>query len=144
MTLPACEAPAVDRAIYQLGLSTRGHELGGLAVVSLDQGHYGLTLLSPVGMSLFTVSGPPKTVDTGLADWRPWISALPIERDLRLLLTSMTPPGCALPRGVIRVDALGERRYHGHSGPATARFDGTWVLEDHRRHYRLLLTAVPS
>ena len=97
-----------------------------------------LTLLAPAGLELFTVSGPPATVATGLEAWRPWLERLPVERDLRLVFTAVTD-ACTSGGGRIRPTAAG-RRWCGPGGPATVtESDGTVVLVDRRRGYTLTL-----
>lgn len=146
--VPACEAASLDGVTYQLGLEVHGHQLAGLAVVSLQADSYALSLLAFTGLRLFTVTGPPTVVDTGLPAWMPWLERLPLERDLNLLLTPGVAGLCEPPRGRLRTEptATGwERDFRGHGGRAHASREGdVYVLVDRRRGYRLTMRGLDS
>lgn len=148
---PDCGTPAAPAAPVQIGLSTQGRQVAGLGIAGIDDAAWSLTLLAPAGFELFTISGPPSTVSTGLDAWRPWLEKLPVERDLRLMLTPAAPAEpdraraetCRAPGGRIRATptATGwERRWRGAGGGARAERNGGRVtLVDPRRGYTLTL-----
>lgn len=141
--LPACEAAALDGATYQLGLEAHGHQLAGVAVVSLQADTYALSLLAFTGLRVFTVTGPPTVVDTGLPAWAPWLERLPLQRDLSLLLGPGDESVCAVEHGRVRTSTTAtgwERDFRGRGGRAHASWDGdVYVLADRRRGYRLTM-----
>lgn len=134
-----CELPVVDEQV-QLGLRAFGQALGGIGLVHLDGEAWSLSLLTPTGLELFTVSGPPKVVAAGVASWGPWLAKMPVERDLRLVFT----PGetdCALEGARLLhrdTDDGWVRRWRGEGGPARARRQGERV-ELAGPGYRLVL-----
>lgn len=139
--LPACPPPVEER-LYSLGIRVHGHTLGGLAAVAFPAGaDFRLVALSPAGPALFSVQrkGALTTVDAAFPEWRPWLEALPFERDLRLVDDARSA-SCADPGG--RIHVRGEiRRWRGTGGPARARVDadGRWVVHDPLRGYTLTL-----
>jgi hypothetical protein len=142
---PDCAPPATPADALQVGLRAHGHEVGGLGIASFEAAAWSLTLLAPAGFELFTVSGPPATVATGLEQWRPWLTRLPVERDLRLAFTPVTPGACRSGGGHLRtrVTATGwERRWCGPGGHATATRAGDTIhLVDRPRGYDLTLVV---
>lgn len=140
--VPDCAPPAAPASAVQVGVTTHGRQVGGLGIAAIDETAWSLTLLAPAGFELFTVSGPPATVSTGLEAWKPWLERLPVERDLRLVFTPADAP-CRAPTGRLRarVTPTGwERRWCGAGGGATAVRDGDRVtLTDRRRGYTLTL-----
>lgn len=149
--VPACPPPAAPASAVQVGLTTHGRQVGGLGIAAIDEAAWSLTLLAPAGFELFTVSGPPTTVATGLDAWRPWLEKLPVERDLRLAFTpapSDAAATCRAPGGRLRVTPTPtgwSRRWCGAGGGATAERDGDRVtVVDKRRGYTLTLLLDPS
>lgn len=140
---PVCPAPVTPASAVQVGVETRGRQVGGLGIAGVDGEAWSLTLLAPAGFELFTVSGPPTTVQTGLDAWRPWLERLPVERDLRVIFAPPAEGACRAEHGRIRtkLTATGwERRWCGKGGPVTATRDGgRVVLEDRRRGYTLTM-----
>jgi hypothetical protein len=145
---PDCAPPMAPASAVQVGLTTHGRQVGGLGIAAIDDTTWSLSLLAPAGFELFTISGPPATVATGLEAWRPWLEKLPVERDLRLAFTP-TDPGngqtaaCRAPGGTLRAtptETGWTRRWCGNGGGATATRDGDRVtLTDKRRGYTLTL-----
>lgn len=142
---PDCSEPLVPASSVQVGLATHGKQVGGLGVVGFGPEGWSLTLLAPAGFELFTVSGPPTAVSTGLEAWRPWLERLPVERDLRLAFTPTTEGACRAPAGRLRTKTTPNgwtRSWCGAGGGATATREGDRVvLEDRRRGYTLTLVV---
>lgn len=139
-----CPAPAVDSAQVQVGVRAFGRELGGLGVISLDASTYSLTLLVPTGTELFTVSGPPTSVQAVMPDWAPWLGRMPIERDLRLVFTEVTDR-CKTTGGKLRTKATDTgwvRHWCGDGGAARAVREGG-VVTVYGRGYEPVL-VVPA
>lgn len=143
MTLPPCPTPQVVEEVASVGVSALGHRLGGMGVVSLDGDSWSLLLLSPGGLELFSVTGPPQVVVAALPEWAPWIERMPIGRDLWMVYAEVPEGGCAAPEGELRV--RGDRvRWRGEGGPAVAtRGEGSVEVRDRRRHYRLVVARAP-
>jgi hypothetical protein len=152
LAAPPCPVPMAPAAAVQVSLTTHGHQTGGLGIVAIDGTSWSLSLLAPAGFELFTVSGPPDTVTTGLDAWRPWLERLPVERDLHLLFTPIaadeacraeTSEGAAHLRS--RAAGAGRvRRWRGAGGGATATVEGSRLtLVDRRRGYTLTLIVAP-
>lgn len=146
--LPRCAPPALDGAVVQVAVESLGRKLGGLGLVTLDEERFSLALLAPGGTELFTVHGPPHTVDSAVATWTPFLAHLPIERDLRLAFTPADGTGCRATAGRIRQrDAEGgwDRRWYGRGGAARAskRTDGIIVTES-RYALRLIVEDVDA
>jgi hypothetical protein len=140
---PACPPLEVPAQAVTVGLQTRGHTLAGTGIVQAEGERWSLTLLSPVGVQLFSISGPPRDVLTGLEAWRPWLARLPVQRDLALALGAASQR-CRIAGGRLWIDADGVRRWRGRGGPARATVDGTRVtLSDTRRGYHLSLVTAP-
>ena len=140
-----CAAPALPAQALTLGIEVHGHTLAGTAIVAAEGGTWSLTLLSPGGLGLFTLSGPPQVVQTGLDSWRPWLEKLPVERDLMLAFTPVPPEGCTIGTGKIRVDRQGGRHWRGPGGPAHLQQEAnTLTLVDRLRGYTLLLVVLPQ
>ncbi len=158
--LPDCPTPVTPAAPMQIAITTRipggGHRtMGGIGIAGLADEAWSLTLLAPAGIELFTLSGPPATVVTGLDTWRPWLARLPVERDLRLIYTALTGGACRAGAGRLRslpsssdaptggpAPESWTRQWCGPGGGATATRTGDRVvLEDHRRGYTLLIVG---
>ncbi len=152
LAAPPCPVPMAPAAAVQVGLTTHGHQTGGLGIVGIDGTSWSLSLLAPAGFELFTVSGPPATVTTGLDAWRPWLERLPVERDLHLMFTPIaaieacraeTSEGAARLRSRA-ADTGWVRRWRGAGGAATATRVGDRIaLVDRRRGYTLTLIVAP-
>ncbi|MFZ5482193.1 MAG: DUF3261 domain-containing protein [Myxococcota bacterium] len=137
--IPLCATPTLPPQAVQVGLVTRGHAIAGLGIAQLDGDRWSLTLLSPAGVELFTVSDAG--VQTGLEAWRPWLERLPVERDLRLAFTAVAET-CDAGAGKIRVKRDGRRCWRGDGGPACAEAsDKGTILRDRRRGYTLQLVV---
>lgn len=133
-----CAAPVVPDAPVQAAISLHGHALGGLGLVSLEPERWSLSMLSPVGIELFTVSGPPQQVDQAPDAWAPWLGKIPFERDLRLAFTPVDGR-CEVAGGHLRARRDG-LVWRGPGGRASARREGDRVLiRDRRRGYTLTL-----
>lgn len=159
--VPPCEPPALVDAVYSVGLVSHGHTLGGTGIVTMDGGRWSLTLLSPGGLELFTASGPPPAVATGIPAWAPYLKKLPFERDLWLAFTVVPGGRCTVGGGTLRArgagttgegpageDETGEtpRRTVWRGAGGRARADATAgrvVVRDPRRRYTLTLVAPP-
>lgn len=135
-----CPPPVAPEAPVQLGIDLRGHAVGGLAIVRLDGETWSLNLLSPMGLELFGLSGPPQRVDSAPEAWRPWLERLPFERDLRLAFTPVEAR-CAVADGRMRPRADGAH-WRGAGGPARLERAGDrLVITDRRRGYALTLVV---
>lgn len=143
LAVEPCPSPVAPEGAVQVGLDTHGHTVGGLGIATIDATSYSLSLLAPAGFELFTVSGPPNAVATGLDAWRPWLEQLPVARDLALAFTPVVEGACLVDGGRIRtrVTADGwERRWCGKGGGARAtRAGDRLVLHDRLRGYTLTL-----
>lgn len=143
--VPDCPPPAAPQVPVLVGLDAHGRKVAGLGIVTFEQERWSLTLLSPGGLEMFTVAGPPATVSTAFEAWIPWLERLPVERDLRLAFTP-TDTTCRSGAGKVHVSPKG-RRWCGAGGPATlTEVDGSLVLADRRRGYTLTLrvTGAPG
>ena len=151
--LPACEIPTLIDQVYTVGITTHGHTIGGIGIVDLagtsadpatvDAGRWSLMLLSPSGLALFTASGPPASVTTGIPAWGPSLARLPFERDL--LLAFVVGDACATGGGTIRPRGT-RTRWRGPGGRAHAVYATDRVtIHDPMRGYTLtLVPAVPD
>jgi hypothetical protein len=141
---PDCPPPETPASPVQVGLDVHGRKVGGLGIAAFDGGVWSLTLLAPAGFELFTITGPPTTVTTGLDAWRPWLERLPVERDLRVAFTAANAD-CRAGGGRLRTrptETGWERRWCGPGGGATATRDGERVvLVDKRRGYTLTMVV---
>ena len=139
-TLLPCTSLDVS-AQAQLAIRFGERVIAGTGLVELHGDSYVLTMLSPAGTALFSVSGPPRSVD-GPPDWTPWLRRLPIERDLRLIWTSKEGMECRAWGGRYRMDEA-QTRWTGPGGRATLHLEeGRFVVEDKRRGYTLTLVEV--
>ncbi len=138
-----CPSPVAPAGAVQVGLDTHGRKVGGLGIAGIDATSYSLSLLAPAGFELFTVSGPPNVVDTGLDAWRPWLEQLPVARDLALAFTPVVEGVCRVEGGKIRTrttETGWERRWCGKGGGARATLaGGRLVLTDRLRGYTLTM-----
>lgn len=136
-----CPAPQTPDTV-QVGLDFHNHKLGGIGLPMLDGDQWSMTLLSPVGLELFSVEGPPNTVRSAPESWAPWLERLPFERDLRVAFTPVTEGRCRVAGGTIRgrVTEDGVRRkWRGPGGGVKAVVVGGRVeMRDRRRGYALL------
>jgi hypothetical protein len=134
-----CATPDVPPFAVQIGIEAHHHEIAGMAIAALDGDSWSLTLLAPAGFELFTVSDAG--VQTGLESWRPWLEALPVERDLRLAFTDVSDGACDAGDGRLR--ARGDTtRWRGKGGPARAtREAGRITIRDWRRGYSVTLVV---
>jgi hypothetical protein len=140
---PPCAASALAGEVVQLAVESVGRKLGGLGLVTLDGERYSLSLLTPAGTELFTVHGPPHTVDSAVATWTPILAHLPIERDLRLALTSIEGEACRTTSGRVRQRTRSDgwdRRWYGRGGPARASRTGK-IIEVTEARYTLRLVV---
>jgi len=137
---PVCADPAVEERVVSMGLTTFGHGMVGTAVATVSGGRWSLTLLAPGGVEMFTASGPPTVVATGIEAWRPWLEGMPFERDLWLTWGDVPEGGCTLTDGGSLTRVGTGVRYVGPAGRARRRDDeGRVEVRDARRHYRLTL-----
>ena len=125
----------------QLAIRFGERVIAGTGLVELHGDSYVLTLLSPAGTALFSVSGPPKAVE-GPPDWTPWLERLPIERDLRLIWSSKAGAECKAWGGRYRMDGE-QTTWTGPGGKATVhQEEGRFIVDDKRRGYTLTLVEV--
>ena len=131
--LPPCADPAVDQRPVQLAVTALGKKLGGMGLVDVHESTYGLMMLSPGGLSLFHIHGPPLQIESGIADWVPWLGRLPIERDLRVMFTDVPESGCRAPHGRLRTTIHPDGwtpQWHGRGGAVKATRAGNRTTLD--------------
>ncbi len=114
--LPLCVDPAVEARPVQLAVTAFGKKIGGAGLITVQQDAYGLMMLSPGGLALFHVHGPPAEVESGIVEWVPWLARLPIERDLRVMFTDVPEGGCRAPHGRIQTRIRADGWTHTWSG----------------------------
>lgn len=143
MTLPPCDIPAIVDQVYTVGIAAHGHTIGGTGVLTMDGGRWSLMLLSPGGLALFTASGPPDTVTTGIPAWAPYLERLPFARDM--LLAFSVGERCTAGGGTLRTRGT-STRWRGPGGRAIAEHAPDRVIvHDPLRGYTLtLVPAVPA
>lgn len=146
LAAPRCAPPAIPPTPVQVSVQFGGYSLAGMGIASLDEGSWALTMLSFGGVEMFTVSD--QGVQTGLEAWRPWLSLLPVERDLRLVFTPAVQGRCRTGDGVLRTRGLQgawRRRWWGPGGTAVAeRQAGVVTVEDRRRGYVLRMVVTDA
>lgn len=154
-----CALPQIEGAAVTVGIQVRGHQFGGMGIVTLHDQDWSLTLLSPGGLKMFSAqgryaadsAGVPDTVTTGLDAWRPWLEALPFGRDLRTAFAT-TDGACGTGgqihtrRHTFRIDGVDtpgwKRCWRGSGGKAYADLlPGRIVLHDRLRGYTLTIVV---
>ena len=136
--MPACHIEPVEVQVL-VAISFNGQLIGGPAVIQLDDTSYRLTMLSPGGVEVFSISGQEGTVSvTGPDAWTPYLKRLPIERDLRLMFTTAD---CKAAKGTFYETDTGAD-YRGCYGRASMTLEGARVVTDRRRAYSLKVVGL--
>ncbi len=138
-----------QEVVCQFAIAAHGHAFAGMMAGVIEDGGVEVAALTPAGTELFRVSrwGDQVEVSAPDPDWEPWLSRLPFDRDLPLVLQWDCPHGrCAVEGGVLRQaptdDGGVERRWRGPGGPATAVIHpGKAVVSDPRRGYTVTLAG---